>query len=492
MPCTVDCLSTYSCGVPIEASNGAIFAPYIQLEFPGGRKLTVGNASAPPDNHATISSFQYGVSVGTTGWGAEFEIIDMGGVMYRRILRALNKSVKESDKEVFETSFDFGWIIKDCNGGVNLQTAYSMTGKKLRGIFTTADQTYEGGKVKLKFKLAGVHYREPEVRKSGTIGDEDQKITLKEALRKLFKEHDPKFKDVKFLNKDGGELCFKNSDGGCDGPKGAWPMNQQNPLSVARTWLSSVTTKDERGILLLYDPDKAAIVIQEDKTDAKCCQATFGTYIVNGGNCSPVLAFNPTVTWGKGFIPGAGAAAGGAASGANDDYVKPTKKIEEAGTQTSPAVQQHEWMWRNPTELASGAATGIAAHLEANQDFEGPRGGFEAELKLHGSPQYSDPVSLVGRTIAVIVINPFHIADSDGNCKWITTTNCNSFLSNKKYMILGVNHQISGGSFITTLKLKLAQPNKDIDASMPLGGEGCGTEIFNASPGASKPGNANR
>lgn len=491
MPCTVDCLSTYGCGAPIQADNGAVFAPYIKLEFGGGRIITVGNASAPPDNHATISSFQYGFTPGSVGYGADFEIIDQGGVMYRRIIRALNKTITRANGEVLGTHFDFGWIVKDCNGQTWMTTAQSLTGKKLHGMFTGVEQTYEGGKVKLKFRLEGPQNRIPDVRHDDTEGDEDNKITLKDALRRLFEENQPNFSSVEFKNKDDGELCFHERDGGCDGPLGAWPHNQQNPLAAARTWLSSVVTENDRGILILYDPDSSNIVFQEDKNNPQggdCCGQTLGTYIVNGGNCSPVLEFNPTIKWPLGFIPGGGATPPGSASGANDDYVEPTREVQHAGTQTGPAVQQHEWMWRNPDDLSSRASEGNAAHMEANRLVEGPVPGFSAELKIYGDPSYCDPVKLVAKTVAVIVINPFHLNDQ---CTWVTTSNCNAIMSNKKYLVQGVSHQITGGSFVTTLKLFLAQPNKDIDATEPLGGSGCGTETFNDDPGASEATDAN-
>jgi len=58
-------------------------------------------------------------------------------------------------------------------------------------------------------------------------------------------------------------------------------------------------------------------------------------------------------------------------------------------------------------------------------------------------------------------------------------------------MIQGVNHQISGGSYVTTLQLFLYQPNKDQDYDLPLGGEDCGTETFVDGLGASLPTDAN-
>jgi hypothetical protein len=267
-------------------------------------------------------------------------------------------------------------------------------------------------------------------------------------------------------------------------------MADQSTKSIgaaARTWLSSVSTENDRGILICYDPDTSSIIFQEDKTETQCCGQNIATYIVNGGNCSPVLEFNPTIKWPLGFVPGGGATTGGNASGANDAYVEPTIDVQNAGTQTGPAIQQHEWMWRHPDSLSTGASEGNAAHMEANKNVE-HLPGFSAELKIHGDPGYADPIYMMAKTISIIVINPFHINDQ---CTWITKPNCNAIMSNKKYRIQGVSHQITGGSFVTTLKVFLEQPNKDIDASDALGGNGCGTETFGDDPGGSYSTDAN-
>lgn len=484
--CEVDCLTTYSCSgaSPKEAIPGAVYSPYVVLKFKNGEKiLTVGNTSSPPDNHAVISSFQYGFQPGTVGYGADFEIIDHGGLMYKMIVKALNKTLSKMKDEVFQHSFDFGWIVKHCDGRNELKTATGLTGKVLRGTLTSIEQVFEGGGYKLKVHFTGQSTRFGDVRLDDSMGDENNKISIKEALIELFTEHDPSFNGVEFVDKDGlSPLEFLKSDGGPDGPKGAWPANQQNPLAAARTWLSSLTTVNGRGILICYDPNSGKLVFKEnpEKPDGNCCNRSEGTYVVNGGNCSPVLSFSPTIKWVLSSIPGSGAAAAGAASGANDAYVKPTIDIQKVGVQSSPTVQQHESMWRHPDGLAEGAATGLAAQEEANSNKE-LTAPFEAELKIHGDPYYSDPIGLISRTLSIVVINPFHVEE----CEWVTVTNCNSILSNKRYLILGLSHQISGGSFVTTIKVQLPTPNTHVDFDEPLGGEGCGTETFSESPGES-------
>ena len=65
----------------------------------------------------------------------------------------------------------------------------------------------------------------------------------------------------------------------------------------------------------------------------------------------------------------------------------------------------------------------------------------------------------------------------DDECTWLQTSTCNTILSNKNYMIKGVNHQIQNGSYTTTFSLFLPGSNIDIDFDQPLGGAG-GTETF--------------
>jgi len=455
------------------------------LKFAGGKVIQVGNSSSHPNNHAAISSFQYGFGNGTPGWGADFEVIDQGGTMYRDIIQAMHKTVTHALKEVLGTIFDFGWIIKHCDGTVDFHTANRLKGGELRGMITDVDQTFEGGIIKLKFKVRAPTSDMQDVPQDDTLGDESQKIPLKVALTDLFTNHHPRYNSVKFLNKDGEPLEFKSSDAGEDGPKGAWPMNQQNPLAAARTWLSSVVTKNDRGILIVYNPMTADLIFQEDPSEKKCCSTHFRTYIVNGGNCSPVLEFNPTVKWVV-ATSGHGATSGGGSSADMTAKVEPLVDIQKAGGQTAPAIQQHELMWRHPDAVASGASAGNSAHLDANGKFERPLPGFTAQLKIHGDPTYSVGPELIGKTLSIVVINPFHINDQ---CTWITKPNCNPILSNKNYLIRGVSHQISGGSFVTTIEVMLTQPNSHIDATSTLGD--CGNEIFVGEYGASVADNAN-
>jgi len=477
MACTVDCISEYGCAYLAQPQEGAVYAPFVKLRFltPGNKILTVGNASAPPDNHAAIKSFEYGFTVGQTGIGFKVEIIDQGGIMYRRIIDAINKTVKLALDDTKNCSCQFGWIITNCDGSQRV-VSNEDTGRSLFFMPSKMQTKFDSGVVKFTFEATSMVGRWADTRLTDNLGSEDNKMPLKQALRRLFMEYHPKVTNVQFKNKDGGELEFGNGDGGSDGPKSVWPMDQQNALAVARKWLSGIRTKDNLGILMLYDPTGPSIVFKEDPDKSRCCGSlSIGTFIANGGNCSPVISFNPDIEWIKIGIPAAGGTPGSSASGDMKQIIKSEKNIERVGPQSGPTVQQHEYMWRIPDDMAKKNTEALASHLEANTKYE-VKGGIEAELKLVGRPDLGDPIDLVGKSASIIVINPFHI--STQNCSWITTTNCNKILSNKRWLVKAVSHQISNGSYITTLKVMLPQPNEAYNANDPLGGPNCGTEIF--------------
>ena len=105
---------------------------------------------------------------------------------------------------------------------------------------------------------------------------------------------------------------------------------------------------------------------------------------------------------------------------------------------------------------------------------------IKGELKIIGDPTFNNPVFLTGKWVSIVVIDPYYIAGMDAggaaSCEWLSKPNCNSVLSNKRWMILGADHQIQSGSYVTTLNVQLLTPNINIPADSDLGGDGCGTE----------------
>lgn len=489
--CTVpaECLATYTCqggqgDTPTlqKMHEGAIVAPFVELTFGEGETLTVGNNSSPPHDTSIITSFQMGAH-GSSGFGAEFEVFDHGGVMYRSIIRAMNKTSALASQELnnIPATYDFGWIVKNTSNDSIKISASDSIGKKLSGIISEVQTVFEGQNVKMSFKVTGLLYRTPDMRYSDVIGQGstinggNNKINLRSALKKLFLEYEPKFKDVKFKDKDGSENNFEFAENGADGPESFWPLSQEHQMTNARNWLNGQRSKNNLGFLIMHDVKENTIIIQEDFLNGTCCLAgqNLATYIVNGGNCSPVMEFNPTVKWVPALNPSAGATTGGASSGDNTQIVGGEPNgIQKAGTQTTPVAAQNQIEFRTPDNIPLETRKSFEVNLQANSLIENALPGFEADLKIHGDPYFSDMTKIFGRTVSVIVINPFHMIGST----WIQESNCNPILSNKNYTILGVNHQIQSGSYITTLKLMLTLPNVNTKANSKLGN--CGTESF--------------
>jgi len=501
MVCNVDCLTDYSCSQnPISPKNGdgAVFSPYVLLHF-GEDEISVGNQSSENfSNHAAISSFQIGFSPGDGGCQAVFEIVDQGGVAYRQIIRGLNKTATNTKVESSQIYVDFGWTIKDCDGNIEKLTVESLTGKIIRLLLVELEQTFESGLVKLKVTLSNaLIHTVPDTRHNDAIGGEgpNESITLKNAIKILFTERTPKFSGVKFLAKDETELQFTGGPANAagDGPLKRWPCNQMNSLSICRNWLNEVRSKDGNGTIITYDSNDDQIIIMEDPITEGCCSnpRNLGTYIVNGGNCSPVIEFMPAIKWPLGQMPGGGKVAGGATSGNNNTDEETPQNEQQVGVQGAISPTEDMAKAISPNEQAQELAKNHAANAKANAPFAlnfWPIG-LQADLKIMGDPSYSDFLKLIGGYVSIIVINPFRI---DEECRWgvaLSESNCNSILSNKNWFILGVDHQIQGGNFTTTLKVSLIEPNRQAGADQSLGG--CGTEAFTNVLGSTQPTNAN-
>lgn len=482
MPCKLSeiCLKG-SCKNERRLYDGAVMTPYVKLTFADGQVITIGNKSAPNINLATISSFTYGFQTNAPGFGCDLEIIDNGGAIYRKLLRACNKTIKNIPQEVGACNVDFGWMATGCDGNTIYYLSSTEAKTKVYGYIFSIDASFESGSVKIKASIRAPQAKVYETSHPGSMASQDNQISLKEALKKLFTEKDPKFKDCIFRKADGSEDGFAFRGESPDGPLGPWPLNQQNSLAAARGWLTQVVTKAGYGCILLYDNKRQAMVVQEDMINndsgGEDCNRSLATYVVNGGNCSPVISFTPKISFMKGSVPGAGAATGGASTGDNSQLMKPDERIarlEEAGTQTGTTIQEHEWNFRSPNASAS-----LAREAEvANQMAENSSGGggilqgFTAELKIQGDPFYGDMMRLSGKTISIVFINPFYMAGDKDGCTWLQTSTCNTALSNKKYLITGVSHQIQNGSYTTTFELSLARPNADTDFDAPLGNSG--------------------
>ena len=124
-----------------------------------------------------------------------------------------------------------------------------------------------------------------------------------------------------------------------------------------------------------------------------------------------------------------------------------------------------------------------AAYVKANSILNGQP--IEAELIVQGDPsdQLVHPQLILGKKLSLVVINPYHLlGDGDNGCPdWLARPACNDILSNKNWMIQGVDHSIREGSYVTTFKLSLPAPGASLNPNEPFGGPGnCGYVPLNS------------
>lgn len=459
--------------------------------------LTVGNESNPPNNHAIIKSFQYGTSNGN---GAEVEIYDEEGGEFDLFANKLVKVL--SDGNDYSCAVQWGWAMADCQGGKNLGPQSSIH----YFIILSVDIHYSAGGISFKLELLDLMQPLFETRKKDIIAG----VTLKKAIEILFTERTtPKIKSVLFKRMTpgaGGKLncnyLNKNSDGLKSLPikledlqdlnflgeletkKTDWHCNNLNPLAVVEEWLRDKMTDKNKGTVIFWNSTSpiSQLVILESPLPLcwselnNDCSRSLGTYIVNGGNQSPVLSFDPKIK----FVFAAAARAGAGVDNsqtAKGGVSKPAKPCPENNIAKTPLgsgdetiINLNETFNRiyGPGNLVL-AIRGIAAQEQANKTYEN----IEAELRIQGDPTLDNPYFIKVKTVSLVVINPFHLRNAGGNeivrgefasdCpEWLVGPPCNQILSNKNWFIDGVSHEIKEGSYTTTLKIFLPAPGQTV------------------------------
>ena len=213
-------------------------------------------------------------------------------------------------------------------------------------------------------------------------------------------------------------------------------------------------------------------------------------------NCSPVIKFEPDMKWifnaamksGGSMTPSVGTAASMNNSGPRGGQNQPVPCQVSGGR-----------MNRNMPNVPSGAiARGGEALREtisataANTRTNAIQGMLpvEATLVVQGDPTMGSVYEAIGKTIGLVVINPFFIRDEDDVLPFQKTPGCpywdtlvrqngnsgltqqvvNEVLTNRNWYIKGVSHSIKEGSFQTTYKIYLPVPGADISSDLPFGG----------------------
>jgi hypothetical protein len=465
---------------PIDAHT---LAPFVEIRMvdDDGKFITVGNKSDGKNNTAVIKSFSFGAS---NGVGAEVEIFDEeGGDFASFASKVINNLGAPVDQ--YQVKCKWGWIKADCNGSVSI-----VTSKTHYLIIQETEVNFSNGGLLFKLNLVDNINLTFNTRTNNVYGTDsaDGRLSLKEAIKALFKDAKPAIEVVKFLRRkqtpDGGggaipdcanlsqdteEIEFEAASGP-DGPKYSWQANNQNPLSAARSWVMPYLTKGKnRGVVVFWDSTApvGTLIFMEDPfsvcndEDAQACLNSIGTFVVNGGKYSPVIQFSPSIKYM--FSQAAKSGAANDAQAAEPGQMRgpglcdPNKDLGPQGTgkETRPIVPDHlrdNWIYG---QAAQQAARANAAQQRANTYVDT----IEAELRIQGDPGLDDPNDLTKRTCSILVINPFHVVAQGQDCgDWLARPPCNEVLSNRVWRIEGVSHEIKEGSYTTTLKLRLNRP----------------------------------
>jgi len=458
-------------------------SPWVKVQFTaGGTYITVGNESSPEFGHnAVIESFEYGNSDGQV---CNIEISDQQGGEFNKFVDNIAKCIKSDD---VRTQVTWGWTVSNCDGS---------PGKKIQSpiLYVTPikiDVSFAEGKIKYVFSCADLMQMVFVSRPDKVYGSDDQKMPLQEAIKALFNDTDPKI-TAKFLrvSPDGKSPPTEWTKFNKPDVVGKWPVDNQNKLSCAMKWLEPFMTDKGKGIHPTWSPtEKNTVIFWEDA--APDCEngappesiQPLGTFIVNGGNCSNVISFNPKISW----IPAlAKLSRGGSTSPmtgkpqeksqkcnvqlGGEDNKDNTAGIQRAIPPTGAAIDNYGKEAGYYTDKSQNAnAKAASYHVEG-------LAAIEADLVIQGDPSdyFCDIQRMIYKTVAIVVINPFHLAGGSFCGDWLAKPGCNNVMSNKNWLIKGVSHSIRIGSYTTTLKITLIAPGIDIKEGETLGGGNSG------------------
>ncbi len=477
MPCNAICMPQYQCGPiqKIQPQNSAVYAPFVILTL--GDVLTVGNNSYPGEpNTAVIKSMDYG---GSDGAVVTIEIIDEAGTTFQRYFESVSKDICVSSSE-YNMQLDFGWLSQGYDGTV---TRIGIPDGPIHFLPKEIESSYEGGVIKYTLKGTDLMSHMGENRINTPIGTEANKVRLAPAMRQLLSRNCPQINSLQFKRRTGNgwsNWFFRNSDGGPDGPMSVWPPDQQHALGAIRKWANSVTTDRGLGFTPVWNSGSSTPELWLVEDARQYCDQTsindngsncIGTYIVNGGDCSPVISFSPQAKWVLSADGGSGGNLGGGSSARTiinrpipgrrcQSDKSPTNGQPTGGTTSQFPASQNDMNWRSPDLVTQRMQEALAAQESAAQypELSAP---IEAELKVWGDPKLVHPYQWVNNGVGIIVINPFNIFSGPTSSDWLAGPMCNPIYSDRNWMITGVNHQISEGSYTTTIKVAMNNLTKN-------------------------------
>lgn len=489
--CLAGCAAEYFCD-PLHRPGPAgrqaeSFAPLVEVLIggKGSESITVGNKSFPASPHtAVVKSYE-------VGWidtiSMNVEILDEAGGRFGAVVDSLRKCAVFGKGTTLRHRF--GWTLANCENNVE-EPIWSPW---IESEIVEFDVNYSEGKIKYLIKCGNLNVIYEDMREDRNYGEDDKKVKIEEAIERLCGE--PPAMNVQYcwVEADGTIKCGKFKWKKVEEVKSTWQADNQNRIATISKWIEPFRVDDGsekgKGIVLVFDSltPNTLILLRDPTLEPKegrpCRAGSLGTFIVNGGKCSSVIEFSPTFNFIKGLanFNAGGGTSGPANTNSNFEEDRKTKDQEKehgptAGLQQQITITHQAWDVYGPKHAYQETMISHQCHAKANRITEVNVAPIIAELKILGDPrpQFVDHRIWREKPISIVAINPFHISgDSGDECgDWLAQPACNKWLSNKSWMVTGVNHSIKEGSYTTTLKVRLATPGIENGDSDPLGGLG--------------------
>lgn len=474
------------------------FSPFVVAKIGGknGPVITVGNESYPSKrNTAVIKSMEFGYMDKPQ---LRMEIVDEAGGEMDLLVRALSRCSNKTGSAIGTViQLKFGWVKSDCS---NMSEDGMITFDNWIELMTSQlDVSFGGGLTKYMIEahpidIMTTNQREDVLKPPGTrLVDAIKQICASKKIVPIFAQH---LADGS-IEESMDEVPWEWEHFGKEGPRAAWQGDNNDVLTTISRWISPYRIKHNdagAGILMVFsskrydhlylwkDPkingtfsacESAGGYAPSGVSDSQMKRKSMGTFIVNGGKCSPVIKFDPKFNL---ISSMASKSVGGGTSSTNDSKNVVTDNSESSedkrcidgvpddqnstGNEQGATTEQHSAANYSPNQNAMESLKSNIAHIKANSETEFRIADIQGELTVIGMPteMFINQSLFLFSPLSIIMINPFYMSGpenkKDGKCgDWLVENPCNEVLSSRHYICTGVNHSIREGSYTTTLRV---------------------------------------
>jgi len=491
---------------------------YIDFAGRGGK---VAGKDASAYDRPFIKSFRYGF---TDSASVEIVLVDSIGGKFGEFLQYVPQGCPDMQiNNEFVVYINFGWIYQSCNGDVKLyDLKYTQNieyiphpddPKKRTLPFNPGDYELSVSMKQIQISksnglwtyaismsdITTIVKREESLKSDkDTPGTDENKVKFTDAIDSLMqpcgikKDNKAYHTTMRISTRNAGNagdpnrnsqikvleaFGFKASDGGATGPPNIYAPNNENSLDVIRSYANELVTDKKNGMYFLLDAKsrRPYLYIVEDQRELidkakKCVKQPLATYVVNGGDYSPVLAFDISVGVNNlSAIGGVGPNPTSAKIDPAKDGEKPSLGVEKDDTEgknafgvetfipISPDVTNH----RAPSVANQATYRAIFQNSLASQVYEST-GELKGSLILIGDPYYANSLVVQGETLSIIYLEPFSPGNVPGTgCEYsISKSNVNKYISNRTWTINGVSHEITEDGKFTTIIEVVREPDE--------------------------------